>query len=87
MRKGRYRCKRYLLYLPVAIGDQVDRSVDYLVRLFGPAIILVPKGTEFPLSRLENSNNVNRENHMGHGRSSTNLLLKDSKVGARDKLP
>jgi hypothetical protein len=87
MRKGRYRCKRYLLYLPVAIGDQVDRSVDYLVRLFGPAIILVPEGTEFPLSRLENSNNVHRENHMFHGRSSTNPLLKDSKGGARDNLP
>ena len=87
MRKGRYRCKRYLLYLPVAIGDQVDRSVDYLVRLFGPAIILVPEGTEFPLLRLENSNNVNQENHVFHGRSSTNLLLKDSKGGARDKLP
>lgn len=54
MRKGRYRCKRYLLYLPVAIGDQVDLSVDYLVRQFGPAIVLVPKDAEFSLSRLEN---------------------------------
>ena len=44
MRKGRYRCKRYLLYLPVAMGNQVDLSVDYLVRQFGPAIVLVPKG-------------------------------------------
>jgi|GEM_PF-2388510 hypothetical protein len=84
MRKGRYRCKRYLLYLPVAIGDQVDRSVEYLVRLFGPAIVLVPEGTEFPLSRLENSNNANRENHVGHVRSSTNLLLKDSNADSRD---
>jgi hypothetical protein len=84
MRKGRYRCKRYLLYLPVAIGDQVDRSVDYLVRLFGPAIILVPEGTEFPLSRIENSNNLNRENHVGQRHSSTRPLLKDSNVDSRD---
>ena len=87
MRKGRYRCRRYLLYLPVTIGDQVDRSVDYLVRLFGPAIVLIPKGTEFPLSRLENSKIVNRENHVGQGGSLTDPLLKDSKVSARGKLP
>ena len=62
----------------------MDRSVDYLVHLFGPAIVLVPEGTEFPLSRLENSNNANRENHVDHVRSSTNLLLKDSNVDSRD---
>jgi hypothetical protein len=35
MRKGRHYCKRYSLYPPVAIGDQLDRPVDYVVRLFG----------------------------------------------------
>ena len=79
MRKGRYRCKRYLLYLPVAIGDQVDRSVDYVTRLFGPAIVIVPKGVEFPLSRLEYSKSVNRRNTPPHEGSSTGLLLEDSK--------
>jgi len=87
MRKSRYRCKRYLLYLPVAIGDRVDLSVDYLVRLFGHAIVLLPKGTEFPLSRLENSKNAHQENNVSHVRSSTDSLLKDSKVNARDKMP
>lgn len=87
MRKGRYRCRRYLLYLPVAIGDQVDRSVDYLVRLFGTAIVLVPEGAEFPLSRLENSNNANRDNGVDHGDPSTRSLLKDSKADAGSKLP
>ena len=48
-RKGRYQCKRYLFYLPVRLGDKLDRSVDYDVRLFGPLIVLVPKGMEFPL--------------------------------------
>lgn len=86
LRKGRYRCKRYLLYLPVAIGDRVDLSVDYLVRLFGPAIVLVPKGTESSLSRLENSRIENQQNHAGHGSSLTDPLLKDSKVSARGKL-
>jgi hypothetical protein len=78
MRKGRYRCKRYLLYLPVAIGDRVDLSVDYLVRQFGPAIVLVPKGAEFSLSRLENPKNVNRQNTSSHDQSSTGLVLEDS---------
>ena len=35
MRKVRYHCKRHSMYLQVAIGDQLDRSVDYVVRLFG----------------------------------------------------
>ena len=60
MRKGRYHCKRYFLYLPVRVGEQVDRSLDYEVRLFGPFIVLVPKGIEFSLSMLENSKNSGR---------------------------
>ncbi len=54
MRKSRYRYKRYLLYLPKAIGDLVDTQVEYVVQLFGPAIVLLPKGLENFFSRLEN---------------------------------
>ena len=87
MRKGRYRCKRYLLYLPVAIGDQVDRSVDYVVRLFGPAIVIVPKGTEFSLSRLENLKIVDRQNTSSHEQSSTGLVQENSNENDSTKLP
>ena len=59
----------------------MDRSVDYLVRLFGPAIVLVPEGAEFPLSRLENSNNANRDNGVGHGVPSTRSIAKGFKGG------
>ena len=53
MRKKRYVCKRYLLYLPVAIGDIVDRSLDYDARLFGQVIIIIPKGSENFLVQVE----------------------------------
>jgi hypothetical protein len=54
MRKSRYRYKRYLLYLPKAIGDVAYTKVEYVVQLFGPAIFLLPKGLESLLSRVEN---------------------------------
>jgi hypothetical protein len=87
MRKGRYRCKRYLLYLPVAIGDQVDRSVDYIVRLFGRVIILRPKDVEFSLSRLAKSKILSRHNAAEHRSSLTDPLSNDSKGNASSKLP
>jgi hypothetical protein len=87
MRKGRYRCKRYFLYLPVAIGNRLDRSVDYIVRLFGLVIILVPKDVEFSLSRLANPKIVNRHNAGDHRGSLTDPLLNDSKENASSKLP
>jgi hypothetical protein len=87
MRKGCYRCKRYFLYLPVAIGDQLDRSVDYIVRLFGLVIILVPKEVESSLSRLANSKMVNRHDAAEREGSSTDPLLNDSKENASSKLP
>jgi hypothetical protein len=65
MRKSRYRYKRYLLYLPKAIGDLVDTRVDYVVRLFGPAIVLLPKGLENFLSRLEKLEKADRQNTVG----------------------
>ena len=85
MRKARYRCKRYFLYLPVAIGDRLDLSVDYFVRLFGPAIVFVPKDMEFPLSWLENLENANRENRTSRVRPSTHPLLENSNEKAVDK--
>ncbi len=87
MRKARYRCKRYFFYLPVAVGDRLDLSVDYLVRLFGPAIVLVPKDADFRLSRLDNLKKANQENSASYIRLSTGPLLKDSKVDAPDKFP
>jgi hypothetical protein len=74
LRKGRYRCRRYLLFLPVAIGDRVDRSVEYSVSLFGPAIVLLPRGAEFLLSRLEKTEILQRQNRVGKERPLTDLL-------------
>ena len=62
MTKRCYLCKRYLLYLPVAIGRAVDTSLDYDARLFGPAIIITPKGAENLFSRLEKLEKPHREN-------------------------
>jgi hypothetical protein len=87
MRKARYRCKRYFFYLPVGIGDRLDLSVDYLARLFGTAIVLVPKDTEFSLSRLENPETDNRPNHLDQARSLTTPLAGNSKRDDRWKLP
>ena len=79
MRKGRYRCRRYLLYLPVAIGDRVDRSVEYSVSLFGPAIVLLPKGAEFLLSRLEKPTILKRQNPVGKERPLTDPMPENPK--------
>jgi len=43
MTKARYHCKRYLVYLPNAIGDALDTSVDYNVQLVDRLIVLTPK--------------------------------------------
>jgi hypothetical protein len=74
MRKSRYRYKRYLLYLPKAIGDLLDTRVDYVVRIFGPAIVLLPKGLENFLSRLEKLEKADRQNTVDESvRSSSSL--------------
>ncbi len=62
MRKSRYRYKRYFFYLPKTIGDLVDTKVDYAVQLFGPAIVLLPKGLENFFSRLEKLEKAHRGN-------------------------
>jgi hypothetical protein len=77
MRKSRYRYKRYLLYLPKAVGDLVDTRVDYVVRLFGPAIVLLPKGLENFLSRLEKLEKADRRNIADESVRSSNSVQED----------
>lgn len=43
MTKAVYNCKRYILYIPVSVGDRLDLSVDYDVQFQDPVIIFVPK--------------------------------------------
>ncbi len=80
MRKRRYRCKRYLVYLPKAIGDLVDTQADYVVRIFGPSIIIFPKGLGNFLSRFDKLENAHRENTGSQAEACTNSLLEDSRV-------
>ena len=80
MRKSRYRYKRYLVYLPKAIGDLLDLRIEYVVQLFGPAVVLLPKGLESFLSRLENLEKGNRENAAGEAGGSAGSLLEDSRI-------
>jgi hypothetical protein len=78
MRKSRYRYKRYLLYLPKAIGDLVDTKVEYVVQLFGPAIVLLPKGLENFLSRLEDLEKASRKNPSSQRVAFTDSLIENS---------
>lgn len=82
MRKRRYRCKRYLVYLPKAIGDLVDTEAEYVVRIFGPAIVMLPKGLVNFLSRFDKLENAPQENRGNQGEVSTDSLLEDSRAGA-----
>ena len=84
MRKNRYRYKRYLLYLPKAIGDLVDTNVEYVVQLFGPAIVLLPKGLENFFSRLENLEKAHRQNDANGPATSTDSLIEDSRIQGGD---
>ena len=43
MTKAIYSCKRYFLYIPVAIGDGLDLSIDYEVQVQDSVILLTPK--------------------------------------------
>ena len=77
MRKSRYRYKRYLLPLPKAIGDLLDTRVDYVVQLFGPAIVFLPKGLENLLSRLENLEKPDHENTARNALTPTGSMLEE----------
>jgi hypothetical protein len=85
MRKSRYRYKRYLLYLPKAIGDLVDTRVDYVVQLFRPAIVMLPKGLENLFSRLEKLEKPDRENTPCDMPKSTGSMLEDSRTEHRSE--
>ena len=84
MRKSRYRYSRYLLYFPKAIGDLLDMKVDYVVQLFGPAIVLLPKGLENFLSRLEKLERAPRGNTAKGEAASTDSLIEDSRIRGGD---
>ncbi len=77
MRKNRYRYKRYLVYLPKAIGDLADTKADYIFKMFGPAIVMLPKGLENFFSRLEKLGNATQENTVPERSASTDLLVED----------
>jgi hypothetical protein len=80
MRKNRYRCKRYRLFLPKSIGEAVDTELRYVARLFGPAIVIVPEGLENLFSRLEKLENAHRQNVSNIGAASTTSALEDSRI-------
>jgi hypothetical protein len=80
MRKNRYRCKRYRLFLPRSIGEALDTNLEYVARLFGPAIVIVPKGLENFFSRLEKLENAHRQNASNGGAVSTGSVLEDSRI-------
>jgi hypothetical protein len=82
MRKSRHRYKRYMVYLPKAIGDLLDLRIEYVVRLFGPAVVLLPKGLENLLSRLENLEKADQENAADQAPASTGSLLEGSRARA-----
>jgi hypothetical protein len=69
-----------MVYLPKAIGDLLDLRIEYVVQLFGPAVVLLPKGLENFLSRLENLEKADRGNAAGEAARSTDSLLEDSRI-------
>jgi len=43
MTKARYRYRRYLVYLPISVGNALDTSIDYEVKLVDKLIVIMPK--------------------------------------------
>jgi hypothetical protein len=78
--KSRYRYKRYLLYLPKSIGDAVDTKVEYVARVFGPGIVLLPKRLESFFSRLEDLEKPAWKNAANGRAASTGSLIEDSRT-------
>lgn len=77
MTKSRYRYKRYLLYVPKSIGDAVDTKVEYVARVFGPGIVLLPRGLESFFSRLEDLEKASRKNTANGREKSTDSLTEE----------
>jgi hypothetical protein len=80
MRKSRYHYKRYYLPVPKAIGDLLDAKVEYVVQLFGPAIVYLPKGLESFFSRLEKLEKAHRENTPDESALLTDSLAEESRT-------
>jgi len=80
MRKNQYRYKRYYLPLRKALGDALDARVDYIVELFGPAIIALPKGLENLFSHPEKLEKLRQENRPETSPALTNSVRDDSNV-------
>ena len=80
MRKNQYKYKRYYLPLRKALGDALDTRVDYIVELFGPAIVALPKGLENFLSHPEKLEKLRQENRPETRPALTNSVRDDSNV-------
>ena len=80
MRKSKYHYKRYYLSLPKALGDLLDARVEYAVRVFGPAIVYLPRGLESFFSRLEKLEKPHRENTPNESALLTDSLREDSRT-------
>ncbi len=80
MTKKQYRYRRYWLPLPKALGDVLDAKVDYIVQLFGPAIIFLPKGLENFFSSLEKLEKTHRENTPDMHVQLTESVEEDSRI-------
>ena len=80
MRKSRYHYKRYFLPVPKAIGDMLDAKVEYAVRLFGPAIVYLPKGLESFFSKLEKLEKSPRESTPDESLSLIGSVEEDSRT-------
>jgi hypothetical protein len=83
MRKNRYHYKRYFLPVPKTIGDRLEAKVDYVVQLFGPAIVYLPRGLNL-LSRLEKLENIHRENTPVESEVLSHSLVEGSKARERN---
>ena len=80
MRKNQYNYKRYYLPLRKALGDALDARVDYIVELFGPAIVALPKGLENFFSHPEKLEKLRQENRPETRPALTDSVRDDSNV-------
>jgi hypothetical protein len=73
MTKARYHCKRYVVYVPNSIGDALDTSVDYDVRLVDKLIVLMPKqlgDVASTIAKLESESQKGKRENADSAKSS-----------------
>ena len=75
MTKARYRYYRYLFYIPISIGEKLDTTIDYDVRIVDKLIILIPKHLR-DLASIAKLENV-AEKNMPHGIGSSEDSISD----------